>query len=641
MDVEGILLLVKGDVRGGVQALKDVRKEIDETDEKAKKAHGSMAKLGQVLQFGAAVGAGVLTAAVGDGIVAFKDWQTANAGLMQALKDTGQAIPQDKLDALEGSMRNLGHTDTETEQTLRDLVLAGVPATQAMSDMGTVADLAAAKHISMSEAVNAVAMSANGRLSPTLKELGIHLKKGETGAAAFSDIMGQLQPRVGGQAAAQSQTFAGALAKMNAAWDHIAVTVGQKVAPYLQQVAQWITDNMPAIQSFISNAVDLLVSTFSALGDVMSHTLIPVLGFLGDHMTAVKVVTMVLVGAFALIKAAQLMEFLVGLGGSFLATAAEEGVMTAATELFGITAVASALSAAAAFLLPLAPFILIGAAIAALVYLVVTHFTQIKNFVTSVVGTIVNWIKEHLTLLGIIIATVLLGPLGLMVALVVTHLKQIEGFFHDLPGHIADIIRSFAGKIGQIGTDIINWIKNAIVGAAVGVFSWFHDLPGKIGDVIKGFESKISDFGKKIIQWIIDGVKSMGGALGGAVGDMVKGIPGVGAVANFAGGVGSVVGGIGGFIGKHLATGGDAQAGDTALVGEDGPEVVRFGANAHVFPTNTVRSAMAGQNSGGQSAGASGGVVNNIVVNNPAPEPASTSVERNLRHLSFMGRPAA
>src|SRR5690606_14675495 len=69
-------------------------------------------------------------------------------------------------------------------------------------------------------------------------------------------------------------------------------------------------------------------------------------------------------------------------------------------------------------MLALAPLLLIGAAIALVAYLFITHFETIKNVVMAVF----NWIKDNWPLL----LGILTGPIGWAVLLIVNHWDTIK-----------------------------------------------------------------------------------------------------------------------------------------------------------------------------------------------------------------------
>lgn len=263
--VAELLFLFRAEAGEAKRTIKEVGHDVENLQKKGRNPLSAIAMVGGAVAATAAFGG--LVAAVGYGADAFAKAQAANAQLQQALKDTGQAIPKDHLETYDAGMRKIGQTDTDAEISLTKLVQAQIPANSAMKDMGVVADFAAARHMSLADATDMLAKGANGRLNPALKEMGVHLAKGEHGAAAFDSIIQQLGPHVAGAASAQAGTFSGSMDKLKASFDHVAVSVGAKVAPVLEKVANWFSDHSQQIGDFVNTTLNALGQAFQWIGD--------------------------------------------------------------------------------------------------------------------------------------------------------------------------------------------------------------------------------------------------------------------------------------------------------------------------------------------------------------------------------------
>jgi hypothetical protein len=142
---------------------------------------------------------------------------------------------------------------------------------------------------------------------------------------------------------------------------------------------------------------------------------------------------------------------------------------------------ASALAAAAATLLAIAPFIAIGAVVAVIAYLIIRNWTTIKtvtasvwNFILSAISGVWNWIKSNWPML----LAILTGPFGVAVLIIAR-----------------------------------NW--QSILSAASGVLDWFKGMAGKIGSALSGIAHAISapfiagfnavrDAVEAAVRWIAD-----------------------------------------------------------------------------------------------------------------------------------------
>ena len=133
------------------------------------------------------------------------------------------------------------------------------------------------------------------------------------------------------------------------------------------------------------------------------------------------------------------------------------------------SAIATGIGAAAAFLLPLLPFILIGAAVLLLVALVVTHFTEIKDFVTGVVGDIVGFFSGAVnSIIGFfagVAPKVGAALLGILLFFPELELKALL-FFGGLARKIVGFFLSIPGQLMGLGKTILHTIGQAFAGAA-------------------------------------------------------------------------------------------------------------------------------------------------------------------------------
>lgn len=94
------------------------------------------------------------------------------------------------------------------------------------------------------------------------------------------------------------------------------------------------------------------------------------------------------------------------------------------------------------------------------------------------------------------------------------------------------------------------------------------------------------------------GTSGVDGAPGGLIGALLGGFKG--GAFSFGGGGGGVINAVGDVGGMaRMAGGGVGQAGQWAMVGENGPELIRFGRSGRVFPTSQTRGMLGGSGGGG------------------------------------------
>lgn len=221
---------------------------------------------------------------------------------------------------------------------------------------------------------------------------------------------------------------------------------------------------------------------------------------------------------------------------------------------FGAWAV-SALAAAAATLAAVAPLVLVGAAIGALVALVVVHWDTIRDTTVAVFGAVKDavtapfeWMSEHWPkLLG-----VLTGPFGLAVGIISGHW---------------DTIKNAAATAASFVTEKFDTLVSTVTG-----------LPGRIRSAAAGMWDGISDAFRDAMNWIIRGWNRIEFRIPGfKIGPV--------GYSGFTLGVPDI---------PLLATGGNVSHPGLALVGERGPELLSLPMGARVTPLDRVAASQDG-----------------------------------------------
>lgn len=185
------------------------------------------------------------------------------------------------------------------------------------------------------------------------------------------------------------------------------------------------------------------------------------------------------------------------------------------------------------------------------------HFwTDLPGVILNFFGTAITWIHD----VGGDIIT------GLWNGIKTIWGREVH-FWTDLPGRIKNFFTSAVNWLKNAGGDIITGLKNGIGDIWNGISQLFENAYTGVTGFFSGAVTWLEQAGKDIIQGIINGIKSMGGMLGGALKDVINGIPGMGLLKKIPG-VGSALGAIG------LAKGGFFQDPTLAVIGEAGPEVV-------------------------------------------------------------------
>lgn len=186
--------------------------------------------------------AGTKLLAVGGGVTALglelnhlaSGEQQAQQELDAAIVATGGSFSdyKDEIEKVISKSEDFGHSSKDAQNALAKLTEATNDPAKAIEKMGLVEDIAAAKHESLTDASNqlALGLSGSGRV---LKQFGITLDTTLPKQEAVNKAIGELQQKLSGQAAAAADTFDG---KIKAVKEHLTewvAVMGEKLGPVL------------------------------------------------------------------------------------------------------------------------------------------------------------------------------------------------------------------------------------------------------------------------------------------------------------------------------------------------------------------------------------------------------------------------
>lgn len=154
--------------------------------------------------------------------------------LKAAISASGNSFStfKDRIDKAVKSGENFGHGAADTSEALRKLTQATNDPNKALADMALVSNLAAAKHISLSEAAGMVA-KAHAGAGRLLKEFGITMTKNADGTANSTLALAQLSAKLDGQATASVDNFSGKVGIVRTKLADWTAQMGQKLGPVL------------------------------------------------------------------------------------------------------------------------------------------------------------------------------------------------------------------------------------------------------------------------------------------------------------------------------------------------------------------------------------------------------------------------
>ncbi len=344
--------------------------------------------------------------------------------------------------------------------------------TKAMGDLGLAANLAASKHISLTDASTQLAAIMAGKGSKTLQQYGISMQTNADGTKNVQGALDALSAKVNGDASASVNNFSGKVDIVKTKLGDWAESMGQKVGPALTAVGP----------------------IMAASGAVIESGLVPKLlkgaaSFLGFGSAAA--------------------ESAVAVETAGVATEAAEEEVAATSETTGV-----------ATSLAFGPIGLAIGAIVIAITLLSGHWTEIWGGIKAVAMDIVGFFEQW----GPLILTAVLPVIGLPL-LIWQHWDAIIGMlkgvwntvYGDVKGFVGNIVSTIAGLPGKIlglvgsmtsaGSNLIGglWsgITNGFVTAATGAAglakSIFNDLIGYVDshmiDPLKGLKFTIGAFG--------------------------------------------------------------------------------------------------------------------------------------------------
>jgi hypothetical protein len=488
----------------------------------------------------------------------------AEAALSAAFTGIGKSVDdyKSKVEEVIKQQENYNHSAAETQNALANLTTMTKDPTKALDSMGLVANLAAARHISLDSAATMVGRTLNGN-TKLFKMYGINVTSTATASTGLSKAQVNLSDagakyhtalgnlRLAQQSIAHGEVSGAEAKKLLAAETkkvssaYAAYVAKQAAVKKAQDLVKLSTNEQKAglvdISKRLSGQAAASVDSFGGRLSVLKTKILDGAAAFGN-----KFGPALQVGGTTLMAVGTVLEIV---RGRQAAAAVATNIETAAVERQTIV---SKGAAAAQWLLNTAmsanPIGLIVIAIVALVAAFVLAWKHSQIFRTIITGAfnavkdaalfVVNWIKAHWPLL----LAILTGPIGIAVLLIVSHWNAIKNGLHAVITWITGAWNGFVSFLTGIGSKI----------ASVGGTIWNGFLSG-----FKGIINGIIDIWNRLhftIPSINIGPVHFGG---GTIG--VRPIP-------------------------HLANGGTLTTAGMVMVGERGPEYLHLPRGAQVRP---------------------------------------------------------
>ena len=497
--------------------------------------------VGKVAAFGVAAAAvGIGVAAVDLGLKA----QNAGAQLDNAFKNAGTNTDKYKsqIAGVDAQLTKYGYSNAETETALARLVQVTGNAQQSLKDMGLAADIARARHIDLNSATDLLAKTMAGNITAA-KRMGIEIpaaiQKMKDPVEKSNAIMAILEGHFKGSAAAAADTFSGRMSTLKAQAENLGESFGKRLIPILEKLVTQISQVVTWFEKHKAIA--------EALGIAISTILVVAIGAYIVSMASAAVATIAATWPILLIIAA---VAAVGVGIFELATHwkqvwtdiknwTDDAIQFIRNHFWMIMAI------------PIVGWIIDLAAHWQAVWAVMQSIMQTA---WSVLGPIFNFIKT----LG---TDVIIANITILQAIWNTGWTIISTAVSIAWAVIKPVWDLINAGIGGIQT-VMNTLSAA----------WSSIWNGLGSAITYAYNTYIAP-AIAVIQGAVNAVKSAWDAVFGGGG-------GGGSAAGAGAAAAAAV--------PHRAAGGPLHAGQTALVGENGPELFTPGSSGTVIPNHAL-----------------------------------------------------
>jgi hypothetical protein len=273
-------LSILGDVDNLNKSLKAATADVETFGDKVSKA----GKVVGAALVAAAAAAGAYAIKIGvDGVKAAIEDEKAQTQLALALKNatgaTEGAIAATEQFILQQSLAT-GVADDELRPALQRLALSTGDVKKAQDLLKIAMDVSTATGKPLEAVANSLGKAYDGNTT-ALGRLGIGLSAAELKTMSFTDVQGRLTDLFGGAAAANADTYAGRIARMQIAFDEAKETIGFALLPILEKLMKFINQiALPAINAMSSGfGLDKggMGGAITTLGNIIVNVFTPII----------------------------------------------------------------------------------------------------------------------------------------------------------------------------------------------------------------------------------------------------------------------------------------------------------------------------------------------------------------------------
>lgn len=214
-----------------------------------------------------------------DGVKAAMEDEKSQTQLALALENVTKATDK-QIAAVESQILKMslatGVADDKLRPAFSRLVRSTEDTEKAQKLLNLALDVSTATGKPLEGVTNALAKAYDGNTA-SLGKLGVGLSAAELKTMSFDGVTQKLSATFGGAAAANADTYAGKMARVQIAFDEAKETLGYKLLPILDKFFAFVNEKaLPALEAF-SNGFDLNSKAISDIGTTVKVIFTPII----------------------------------------------------------------------------------------------------------------------------------------------------------------------------------------------------------------------------------------------------------------------------------------------------------------------------------------------------------------------------
>lgn len=201
-----------------------------------------------------------------DSVKAAEEAQTSVAALGTAMNNAKVNTDANRQAVMQSTdqMENLGFKANDTREAFTKMITATGSVSESTKLMGVAADYARLKHMDLAQAATILSRGTSGAVR-AFREYGITLDSSLPKNQAIAKAFDELNKKIGGQAAAYAETYAGKLAIVSAKSEDLKEKIGSLLLPVLTKLETWFIGSL----TWLSNHKAAMEAIAVVIGSVL------------------------------------------------------------------------------------------------------------------------------------------------------------------------------------------------------------------------------------------------------------------------------------------------------------------------------------------------------------------------------------